>query len=146
MMDEIKIKNFAAAHPNTDLPDVRHLEPEECKFLQGALATRIGLGGASTGLEILRALELKASDIPGVQPSPDDFVLADLLKQLHVEAGRIFVNWSRFDDIDEMNAQEFSAIFHDLWYPSSDDIELFDRSLNWVLFIRHFDVVQFARI
>jgi hypothetical protein len=145
-MDEIKIKNFAAAHPGAQLPVTRHLERGECQSLQSAIATKIGLAGGSNGLEILGALELKASDIPGVQPSKDGFVLADLFKRLQLEAKKIYVNWSRFDDIDEMNANEFSAVFHDLWYPSSDDIEIFDQSQKWVLLIRHFDVAQIVRM
>jgi hypothetical protein len=89
---------------------------------------------------------LIASDIPDVKPSEEGFVLSDLFVRLKLEAKNIYINWSRFDDIDEMSALEFSAVFHDLWYPSSDDIEIFDQGQKWVLLIRHFDVVQILRI
>jgi hypothetical protein len=145
-MDEIKITNFAAAHPGAHLPTFRHLERDECGSLQTALAAKLGLPVDSPGLAILRALESRANDIPSIQPSEDSFDLSDLFKRLQLEAKKIYINWSRFDDIDEMNADEFSSFFHDLWYPASDDIEIFDDGQRWVLLIRHFDIAQIVRI
>jgi hypothetical protein len=145
-MDEIKIRNFEAAHPGKPLPELRHLDRAECELLRTRMASNLGLSGGSNALEVLRALELRASDIPDVKPSEESFNLADLYSQLQLEASNIYINWSSFDDIDEMPLQAFSDTFHDLWYPSSDDIEIFDRGQKWALLIRHFDVAQIVRL
>ena len=146
IMDEIKVKNFAAIHPGVPLPNIRHLTLGECESLQRSLVLKLGLSLEPSGLEILKALERRATDIPGVRPSEQSFILSDILKQQRIETKDIYINWSRFDDIDQMSTEEFSAAFHDLWYPSSDDIEIFDKDEKWVVLIRHFDVAQIVRI
>ena len=145
-MDDIKIKNLGTRRPGLDLPAIRHLGREECESLLKELTARLEMPDGSSALAILKVLELGASDIPHVKPSDDGFVLSELLNRLQFEPANIYINWSSFDDIDEMSTVQFSAVFHDLWYPSSDDIEIFDRSHDWVLLIRHFDVVQLLRI
>jgi hypothetical protein len=144
-MDEIKIRNLKAEHPGKPLPEFRHRDRAECELLRATLATKLGLSWGSDGLEVLCALELRAIDIPGVRPSEEDFVLAGLFSRLQLQVTNVFVNWSRFDDIDEMSLSALSDAFHDLWYPSSDDIEIFDQDQKWVLLIRHFDVAQLAK-
>ena len=144
-MDEVKIQNFANANPGKPLPVVRHLDTKECETLRVALAAKLGQPPQSSALEILRELELRSQDLSGTRPSDSGFRLANLFSQLRLDVRRIYINWSSFDDIDEMTAQDFSDLFHELWYPSSDDIEVFDSSLNWVLLVRHFDVVQIVR-
>jgi len=114
--------------------------------LQIGLAIKLGMPEGSNSLAILKTLEVRASNISDVKPSEEAFVLSDLFERLKLEANNIYIDWSRLDDIDEMSALEFSAVFHDLWYPSSDDIEIFDQGQKWVLLIRHFDVVQILRI
>ena len=145
-MDEMKIKNFATANPGKPLPVAQHLDMKECESLQGALAVKLGLPRHSNSLEILRELELRSQDLCGIRPSDDSFRALDLFSRLGLDARNIYINWSRFDDIDEMSAADCSDVFHDLWYPSSDDIEIFDRSMTWVLLVRHFDVLQIVRI
>ena len=145
-MDEIKTKNFEALYPGKPLPKFRHLSQAECQMLLTTLAAKVGLLSEASGLETLQALEKRSEDIPGVRPTDEGFVLSSLFTQLQLEPSTVYINWSRFEDIDEMPASELSAAFNDLWYPSSDDIEIFDREQKWVLMIRHFDVAQFVRL
>ncbi|MCU1271432.1 MAG: hypothetical protein JWN74_2726 [Acidobacteriaceae bacterium] len=145
-MDEIKIKNFIVAHPGVSLPKFHHVQPDECESLRVAMSKKMGLAATATGLELLNSIEKRAPPIPNVIPSDESFRPARLLHEKKIEAEQIYINWYQFDDIDEMALGEFSISFHDLWYPASDDIELFDQSLEWILLVRHFDVVQFARL
>jgi hypothetical protein len=145
-MHEVKIKNFEALHPGTSFPRHRHLDVVECELLRATMASNLRLAGGSTALEILQALEARAIDIQDVMPSEESFCFAELFRRLQLESINIYVNWSSFDDIDEMALTTFSDAFDDLWYPSSDDIEIFDQSQKWVLLVRHFDVVQIVRM
>lgn len=145
-MNELKIANFRTAHPNTNFPVVRNLPSTECGSLKAALATKLDLPPSSSGLDVLRALESAGKAIAGVHPSEDGFSPASLLRERQSGATSIYINWNRFNDVDEMDSTDFDSFFHDLWYPSSDDIEIFDRSLSWVLLIRHFDVIQSVKL
>ncbi|WP_234399978.1 hypothetical protein [Campylobacter concisus] len=39
----------------------------------------------------------------------------------------------RFDDL--------SKFFSDIWYPSLNDIEIFDINLNWIISVRHYGAI-----
>lgn len=49
----------------------------------------------------------------------------------------VYINWYKFDDIDQMKFDDFCMFFDYIWYPSSDDIEIFDESLSWIILIHH---------
>lgn len=144
-MDEIKIQNFAKANPGKRIPNVRHLDRDECESLRADIAVKLGQPRNSDSFEVLQELELRSQDLPG-KPSDDNFRLLKLFQELQLNARSVYVNWSSFDDMDEMSAKDLSDDFHDLWYPSSDDVEIFDRSMDWILLVRHYDVVQIVRL
>ena len=50
---------------------------------------------------------------------------------------QVYLNWYSFTDIDILNIIFLDKYFFDIWYPISDDIDIFDESLNWFLSIRH---------
>jgi hypothetical protein len=105
----------------------------------------LGLLPEASGLEILHAMEDRVRDITEIRPSDATFHLTAVFEKLGISARKIYINWYRFDDIDEMSTGDLDRWFHDFWYPDSDDIELFDQSQNWLLFVRHFDVLQIVR-
>lgn len=144
-MDETKLDNFAASHPDSSFPEFRQLTANECESLKTRLANKLGIPSRSSGLEVLRSLEARARNVPNVQPSDESFSPTSLLLRLQSEP-QVFINWNRFEDIDEMAATDFSSSFHDLWYPSSDDIEVFDKTFTWVIMVRHFDAVQTVQL
>ena len=111
----------------------------------GGLAAKLKVSASSTGLDVLQALERAARAVANVRPS-DEIRPVALLRELRSDTTSVYIDWGRFNDIDEMNADDFNSVFHDLWYPSSDDIEVFDKTLSWVLLVRHFDVVQTVKL
>jgi hypothetical protein len=144
-MDPTKIDNFVASHPNLSFPKFRPLAAEECESLRTNLANKLGIPPTSSGLEVLKSLESFARKVPNVQPSDDNFSPTSLLLRVQSEP-QVFINWSRFEHIDEMSAADFGSSFHDLWYPSSDDIEVFDKTLKWILMVRHYDAVESVQL
>src|SRR3990167_2903915 len=52
-------------------------------------------------------------------------------------AGEIYVNWYRFDKIDRFKLKDLCEYFSYIWYPGSDDIELFCEDISWMLSISH---------
>jgi hypothetical protein len=56
----------------------------------------------------------------------------------HVTQGNAFLNWYRFDKVDELKFDDLCEVFDDLWYPSSDDLDILNPNINWVVSIEHF--------
>lgn len=68
----------------------------------------------------------------------NDFNLEVLLHRFEIApASTIYINWYRFDQVDEMRFEDVTRYFDYLWYPGPDDIALFDFTVSWVLSIDH---------
>ena len=50
-----------------------------------------------------------------------------------VPSEKVLINWFRFDQIDKMKSDDVSQYFDDFWYPAADAIDIFDRSLTWIV-------------
>ncbi len=40
----------------------------------------------------------------------------------------------------------FLNFFSDIWYPSLDDIEIFDLNLNWIVSVRHYGGIYYVKL
>ena len=144
-MDDIKRQNFKASHPEVVFPQVRHLQPHECDQVRTEIAVKLNLPTKSSHLELLKEIDYRAHEVIGFRPSNKTFSLVAVLKELQINATALYINWQQFDDIDEITVSDLDRWFHDFWYPDSDDLELFDSSLNWILLIKHFDVIKMLK-
>ena len=107
---------------------------------------RLELPDELDGLQVLRIVNQKSTVVVGVDATRDDFDLESVLKRLKFEASdTVFLNWYRFDRIDELRTDDACRIFSDLFYPSSDDLDIFDLSANWLLSIEHNGFVSALR-
>jgi len=71
--------------------------------------------------------------------------LNDLFTHLRITPkSEIYVNWYRFNDVDLFDIQDLDRCFYDIWFPFSDDIDLFDNSLDWMISIRHDGAISFV--
>ena len=137
-MQEYKIANFKRSNPLRSFPPFRRLGSEEGRKLAARLAERLRLPPPIDSLRLVRRIESCLKPVSGVNPLADGFKLSQLFWQLQIEApDSVFVNWYRFDDVDEFQFADLETHFGDVWYPSSDDIELFDTSLTWVIAVSH---------
>jgi hypothetical protein len=134
-MDAIKVENFRRANPNAAFPQFAPVPAAACLQLRMSIAERIGLKKEAEPLEILGTLWERATVLPDIN-AEDEMPLQKLIPQIDEES-YVFVNWYRFDSIDRFAMTDFEAYFDELWYPSSDDIEVFDASLRWFLLVRH---------
>jgi hypothetical protein len=77
----------------------------------------------------------------------DGFDFRALIRDLGIKPeNHVCVNWHLFDEIDEFALDQFASHFDGIWYPSSDDIDVFDSSLSWLLSISHEGDVSFANL
>jgi hypothetical protein len=144
-VDSFKIQNFSRQNPTAEFPRFTSLASSECAQLRYAIATRLGLEAQSEPLVVLNALCSTASPLTGVD-AEDGFDLRTLMSELGLNAHEeVLVNWYKFDNIDRIALSDLSRHFDDIWYPSSDDIEIFDRSLDWFVLVRHDGAVSVLR-
>ena len=76
----------------------------------------------------------------------DNFKLINTLNDLNIKSlKRVFINWYKFDKIDELFIDDLDRYFGDIWFPSADDIDLFDDTLNWIFSMRHDGAISFIK-
>ena len=90
------------------------------------------------GLAIVAAIRDTGVRLAGCNAAADTFDIRATLESLNLGSPVVlFLNWYRFDTLDVIAASELALRFSGIWYPSADDIELFDSSCEWFLSIAH---------
>jgi hypothetical protein len=141
-MDSVKIENFKRENPGFAFPRFTSLTPNDCAQLRSGIAGRLGLTAQSEPLELLKTLRARATYFTGVNAS-HGFDLRNLISKLgYTPDAEVLVNWYRFDQIDRIAVSDLDKHFDDIWYPGSDDIEVFDESVDWLVLVRHDGVVS----
>jgi hypothetical protein len=134
-MDAIKIENFHRANPDAVFPQFAPVSDDECLNLRAAIADQIGLKRESEPIQVLNALWARATVLRDINAS-HGLPFHKLVPDAEADS-RVFVNWYRFNDVDQFVTIDLETYFNDLWYPASDDIEDFNRTLRWFLLVRH---------
>jgi hypothetical protein len=104
--------------------------------LLARLAARLGTGADAEG--VVRVILGRSRLLANVKADDDAFELTRVFESLSIQPKpRVFVNWYRFDQIDEMDFKELNVFFTDIWYPAADDIDIVDETLSWIVSIGH---------
>lgn len=136
-MEQFKVNNFLKSSTNA-FPVFSQLSPSECQAIRCRLEGALGIKDSRESLAIVSELSNRQVAYPDANADSGEFKLQETLRSLGVIAEtNILINWHRFDSITRMECADLSKYFSDIWYPSSDDIDVFDSSLKWVVSIRH---------
>ncbi|MEK7854807.1 MAG: hypothetical protein AAB288_01870 [Acidobacteriota bacterium] len=145
-MDEHKIQNFKKEYPKIAFPDFRTLSVAEAENIREAVRDKLGIHPDATPLEIVIKLSDDSTVISGVNPEADNFSLKSTVLQTGVQPNeQVLINWYRFDAIDEISLDDLTSYFDDIWYPTSDDIDIFDTSISWMISVGHLGDVSVWR-
>jgi len=137
-MDHSKIDNFSKTHQGESFPKFRSLSSGECAVVRTRVLALLHLGPDASGLDILKALHGRDGRHLGEVSLEQPVDLRELLRGLPLVAHhQVFLNWHHFDEIDVIDVDDLSKNFDDIWYPSVDDIEIFDESQTWFLSVSH---------
>ena len=140
-MDDFKISMFENEN-NRRFPLYRSLSGNECRLLIQRITQIYKLDQGN----IESLLASRQSFYDKTNALDDDFSLLTLLRDLEIKpAEDIYINWFKFDKIDILNGEDLNKYFNDIWFQSSDDIDLFDNSLEWTVSIRHDGCVSFIK-
>jgi hypothetical protein len=62
-------------------------------------------------------------------------------------ADHVYVSWDALrGQVDDIAFADLARYFAWIWYPASDDIQIFDESFSWLLVIGHEGDVSLARL
>lgn len=137
-MDNFKIENFKREFPNAVLPEFRSLNESEVNLIQGKLFKLVKLDENSDLICLVNKICGQSLHVISKGAEDASFLLTTVLLDQGIQCDKfVYINWYHFDDIDKFNLKDLNKYFDDIWYPSSDDIDIFDDSFSWVLSIRH---------
>lgn len=135
-MDQIKLENFRKEH-GFEMPIVRSLSPDECLKIRENLLHKFSLDDIDEFFKID-----KFSKLDGFNADEANFDLKALFSKLNITApNEICINFNKFESIDILRFDNLSKFFSDIWYPSLDDIEIFDINLSFIFSVRHYGAI-----
>lgn len=139
-MELFKIKNFNNTHKTETFPPFMEMNNFEIYNIIHNVLTEFVEGNLVLNNQILLELiHSKATFIEGINAMDDDFKLKTFLINNHLDASKYcYVNWDIFDKIDKFKIEDLCNFFDDIWYPSSDDLEIISEDFKWIICISHF--------
>lgn len=135
-MDQIKLENFRKEH-GFKMPIIRSLSAAECLEIRENLLHKFSLQNIDEFFKID-----KFNKFDGFSADEENFDLKAVFRKLNITTpNEICINFNKFESIDILRFDDLSKFFSDIWYPSLDDIEIFDINLNWIISVRHYGVI-----
>lgn len=134
-MDSFKIKLYEQEY-NKPFPSFKHLTIRECEVIKKKFFFDFQV---DNDLKLVNEIRRKKfTSTISMQITNKILILKKIFQHLDKDVTfKVYINWFRFDNIDQMKFNDFSTYFYDIWFPSVDDIDLFDESYSWIVSIRH---------
>lgn len=146
-MDHIKVENFQRDNPGMAFPSWEALLPKDCTFFRARIAKRVGLPPTVDTLVLVEKLNELALDVAVFESDQNRLDLLKVFQSLNIEPlNHVYLNWYRYDDIDKMAFSDLQLYLMDIWYPASDDIDIFDDTLKWALSLTHYGIVRMVNL
>lgn len=137
-MDQIKLENFRKEY-GFEMPIIRSLPAGECLKIRENLLHKFSLDNIDEFFMID-----KFSRLDGFSADEANFDFKALFNKLNIATpNEICINFNKFESIDILHFDDLSKFFSDIWYPSLDDIEIFDINLNWIISVRHYGDIYY---
>lgn len=141
-MDKFKIENFKTKNPTERFPSFKELDNLKCKKICDEIIMRYGLVCQSS-LEMVRIIDSYQEVVEGLSADNESFKLQGFFNHLDIKPEKnVFINWYRYDQIDSILWDDFVENFDYIWYPSADDIDIFDNTFDWILSVKHNGVLK----
>lgn len=137
-MDQIKLENFRKEY-GFEMPIVRSLLVGECLKIRENLLHKFSLNDID---EFFKTDKFNKLD--GFNADEANFDLKALFSKLNITApNEICINFNKFESIDILHFDDLSKFFSDIWYPSLDDIEIFNINLSFIVSVRHYGAIYY---
>ena len=121
-----------------DPAEVRELPKSEVQALRSRLCDRLGLKPSVDGLTLMKELQKRRRVIDECNAQVEGFDLLTCFARAGVmPAEHVYLNWYRFDRVDEVSFDLFRRCLDDFYYPAADDLDILDHDLTWMVAIDH---------
>jgi len=139
-MEKFKISLFEKEY-NKNFPDYYSLTVSECSALKALITKRFEIDTQNIEQSLFSKLSFYEHS-----NALEHFSLHDVLNRHDIlPLNDVYINWSQFEKIDSISTQDLAQYFDDIWFPSAEDIDIFDKSLGWLLYIRHDGCIYFYK-
>ena len=140
-MDQIKLENFRKEY-GFRMPIIRSLSEAERLKIRENLLHKFSLDDIDEFFKID-----KFSRLDGFNADEENFDLKAVFGKLNIATpNEICINFNKFESIDIFRFDDLSKFFSDIWYPSLDDIEIFDLKLSFIVSVRHYGGIYHAKL
>ena len=137
-MDQIKLENFRKEY-GFEMPIIRSLSPGECLKIRENLLHKFSLNNIDEFFKID-----KFNRLDGFNADEVNFDLKTTFGELGIATpNEICINFNKFESIDILRFDDLYKFFSDIWYPSLDDIEIFDINLSFIVSVRHYGAIYY---
>ena len=146
-MEEFKKTNFVRERPGEDFPAYESLEAAVAKAIHDKIAMIVGAIGVEDPVALARAVDACERPVvgPGSDAERESFDLLEIFGRLGIAPMQhCYINWHNFENIDRLETKALAKYFDDVWYPSSDDIDVWDDSYDWIVSVHHSGGIRHA--
>ena len=127
-------------------PNYKTLPWSESEAILDQLHSHLGFEGAMDDPYLLKQVGQARTQVRAFHAKSPDFSLESLFNHLGVSPQKkVFLWWDETTgkEIDVINAQDVCRDFKFIWYPASDDLDIFDDSFSWLITIDHEGNIEF---
>lgn len=137
-MEEFKIKLFEEKNGKSSFPKHVNLNEQQCLDILNLLKSKYEDIKDFDSLNFIKFLSDSQKFLLEFNAESESFSLRQCIDKLKIKPNEeVYINWYRFDDIDKIRFSDLEMWFTDIWFPASDDIDIFDSSFDWLISIRH---------
>lgn len=144
-MYQIKIDDFEGDDGEL-FPEFSSLNDTEMMHHQNKLKNAFKCPESMQILDVFKKMIVNSIVVSNINAEDDSFCFSDLLSSQGISSKKkVYIDWHRFDDIDFIELSLLTKYFDDIWYPSVDDIYIYDDSFSWFALVTHHGTVTINR-
>lgn len=146
-MESFKVRNYKQENPNSVFPEIISLDQEEARLIRERLTSLLELSHAIDDLTFIRSLWKRSTILTDLNAGNDNFDFAEVVHNAMISPNdSVLINWDQMKTIDRIQFSDLCQLFEYIWYPSTDDIEVFDDTLSWMIFVSHSGEIGIAKL
>ena len=137
-MDDFKIQHFLndPDYAGLEFPWFSKVSQEEENRIYKILEQKIG-PKPSNYEDIFAKVQDVGTLVEG-NAEEDGFNLSKIFESINIRPEKkVFVHWDSKRGTDEFYFDDLSKYLDDIWYPSADDIDIYDSTFNWIFSVDH---------
>ena len=134
-MENYKIELWEGEVPNIEILKKESIEKCKIKLCSNFFRKKINEPECRNFYELFSKYEKYISDIENIKNIDFYFLLRKCNKGVFPKY--LYLDFGNFEKIYKISAEDFIRNINNIWYPSSDDLSIFNELCNWVLTIHH---------